>query len=51
MNAEVKYTLRFLMTLGLHAGYLFKGNWYDGDTSRVSENPWALFTTFTWYAF
>lgn len=51
LNAELKYTVRYLMTLGLHTGVLFKGNWFDGQTSRVTANPWALFTTFTWYAF
>ncbi len=51
VNAELKWTVRFLMTVGLHAGVLFKGSWFDGETSRVAENPFALFTTFTWYAF
>jgi hypothetical protein len=51
INAELKWTIRFLMTAGLHAGYLFKGSFFDGETTRVTENPYALFTTFTWYAF
>ena len=38
------------MTVGLHAGYLFRGSFYDG-AARVTANPWAAFTTFTWYAF
>lgn len=50
VNAELKWTIRYLMTVGLHGGYLFKGNFYDGNT-RVSANPYALFTTFTWYGF
>jgi hypothetical protein len=50
-NAEVKYTIRYLMTVGLHAGVLLTGSWFDGETSRITENPFALFTTFTWYAF
>ncbi|SEU22445.1 hypothetical protein SAMN05443639_110133 [Stigmatella erecta] len=50
VNAELKYHIRYLMTVGLHAGYMFKGSFYDG-ASRVTSNPWAGFTTFTWYAF
>jgi hypothetical protein len=38
------------MTVGLHTGYMFKGSFYDG-APRVTRNPWAAFTTFTWYAF
>ena len=29
---------------------MFRGNFYDGNP-RVTANPWAAFTTFTWYAF
>lgn len=50
VNAELKWHIRYLMTVGLHAAYLFRGNFYDGN-DRVTANPWALFTTFTWYAF
>jgi hypothetical protein len=50
VNAELKYHIRYLMTVGLHAGYMFKGSFYDG-AERVTTNPFAAFTTFTWYAF
>ncbi|WP_224240385.1 hypothetical protein [Hyalangium gracile] len=50
VNAELRYTIRYLMTVGLHTGYMFKGSFYDG-APRVTKNPWAAFTTFTWYAF
>lgn len=50
LNAEIRYTLRYLMTFGLHGGVLFKGDFYDNQP-RVASNPWALFTTYTWYAF
>lgn len=50
VNAELRYTLRYLMTLGLHTGYLFRGSFYDGSPT-VRTNPFAAFTTFTWYAF
>ena len=49
-NAELKYTIRYLMTVGLHAGVMTPGTFYDGNT-QVSGLPWAAFTTFTWYAF
>ena len=49
-NAEIKYTLRYLTTLGLHGGYMKKGDFYDGNT-QVTANPWVVFTTFTWVAF
>ncbi len=49
-NAELRYTLRYLMTVGLHGGVMLKGDYYDGNT-RVTAQPWALFTTYTWYAF
>lgn len=50
VNAELRYHIRYLMTAGLHAGYLFRGSFYDGSTT-VRSDPYALFTTFTWYAF
>ncbi|WPB76816.1 hypothetical protein KYC5002_48550 [Archangium violaceum] len=50
INAELRYTIRYLMTVGLHGGYMFRGAFYNGNP-RVTENPWAAFTTFTWYAF
>ncbi len=50
VNAEVKWHIRYLMTVGLHGGYMFKGSFYDGNP-RVAANPWAAFTTFTWYGF
>ncbi|HYO67110.1 MAG TPA: hypothetical protein VEU33_13635 [Archangium sp.] len=50
LNAELRYTLRYLMTVGLHGGYMFRGSFYNGNP-RVTANPWAAFTTFTWYAF
>ncbi|MFL5347747.1 MAG: hypothetical protein ACJ8AT_23410 [Hyalangium sp.] len=50
VNAELRYTIRYLMTVGLHTGYMFKGSFYDG-APLVTSNPWAAFTTFTWYAF
>ncbi len=50
INAEIKYHIRYLMTVGLHGGYMFKGDFYNGSES-VRAHPYALFTTFTWYGF
>lgn len=50
VNAEVKWHLRYLMTVGLHVGYMKRGDFYD-EHPRVTADPWAAFTTFTWYAF
>jgi hypothetical protein len=50
VNAELKWTIRYLMTVGLHVGYMSAGNFFDGNT-QVVRDPWAAFTTFTWYAF
>lgn len=50
VNAELRWHIRYLMTVGLHAGYLVTGDYYD-DHPRVTADPWAAFTTFTWYGF
>ncbi|NMO17343.1 hypothetical protein HPC49_11875 [Pyxidicoccus fallax] len=50
VNAELRYHIRYLMTAGLHAGYMFRGSFYDGSTT-VRSDPFAVFSTFTWYAF
>src|SRR5262249_27723367 len=36
LNAEIRYTLRYLMTVGLHGGVMFKGDFYE-DQPRVTE--------------
>jgi hypothetical protein len=50
VNAELVWTVRYLMDIGLHGGYMFRGDFYDGLAS-VEEDPWGVWTTFTWYAF
>ena len=50
VNAELRWHIRYLMTVGLHGGYMFKGDFYAGNP-RVTASPWAAFTTFTWYGF
>lgn len=50
INAELKWHIRYLMTVGVAGAYLFRGSFYDGN-QQVTSDPWAAFTTFTWYAF
>ncbi len=50
VNAELRWHLRYLMTVGLHVGYMVRGDFYD-DHPRVTADPWAGFATFTYYAF
>ncbi len=50
VNAELRYHIRYLMTVGLHGGILKVGDFYDANP-QVTTNPWAVFSTFTWYGF
>jgi hypothetical protein len=50
VNAELKWTIRHLMTIGLHGAYMFRGGFYNGNP-RVTANPYAIYNTLTWYAF
>lgn len=49
-NVELNWQIRYLMNLGFHAGYMALGDFHDA-TPTAGENPWAAFTTFTWYGF
>lgn len=49
-NAELRWHIRYLMTVGAHGGYMLAGSFYDAN-AQVDANPWAAFTTFTWYGF
>lgn len=50
LNAELKYHIRYLMTVGLHGAVMIPGSFFDGNV-KVDGIPWAMFSTFTWYAF
>lgn len=50
VNAELVWTVRYLLDIGLHAGYMFRGDFYDGG-SAVSEDPYGIWSSLTWYAF
>ena len=62
INAEVTYDLKVFLTLGLHAGYVALGDFYDApgstycpptaDCAEVTpDNPWVVFTTLSWLMF
>lgn len=50
INAEFELHFRYLMTLGVHAAYMIRGSFYEANPN-VTADPWAFFTTFTWYGF
>lgn len=55
INFEMKYNLKVFLTLGLSAGYMIVGDFYDAPAATYSntkpENPWTLFTTLSWLMF
>ncbi len=55
INGELKYNLRVFLTLGLSAGYVFTGDFYDAPRSTSSgispDNPWVAFLTLNWLMF
>ncbi|MBK8011568.1 MAG: hypothetical protein IPK13_09465 [Deltaproteobacteria bacterium] len=50
LNVEMKYHIRYAMTVGVHAAVLLKGDFYH-ESPYVVATPWAAFTTFTWVLF
>ena len=50
LDAGQAYSFRYLMTVGLHGAYMARGDFFTGNP-QVAKDPWAAFTTFTWYAF
>jgi hypothetical protein len=55
INAEFKYNLKVFLTLGVSAGYLALGDFYDSPTTTYSgvhpKDPWVFFTTLSWLMF
>lgn len=55
VNIEAKYNLKVFLTLGVSAGYLALGDFYNAPTITNAgvkpANPWTLFTTLTWLMF
>lgn len=50
VNVELNWQIRYLMNIGVHTGYLALGDFFDA-TPTADSNPYAVFTTFTWYGF
>jgi hypothetical protein len=61
VNLELSYTLRVFLDLGLHAGYLALGDFFDApgavyvvpgtEPTGRPTNPWTAFVTLTWLMF
>ncbi len=56
LNFNLRWTMRVLMDLELHAAYLWLGDFYDspevnGNLLERPDNPWTVFATFKWISF
>jgi hypothetical protein len=62
INAELTYDLKVFLSLGLHAGYVALGDFFDAPGSTYCpasadcadvkpDNPWVVFTTLSWLMF
>ena len=55
VNAEFKYNLKVFLTLGVSAGYVALGDFFDAPSSTYSntrpKDPWVFFTTLSWLMF
>ncbi len=55
VNIELKYNLKVFLTLGVSAGYLALGDFYNSPNvtyDRVRpKDPWTFFTTLSWLMF
>lgn len=59
-NFEIVYQIRYLMTVGLHFGKMFLGNFYKSEVNQfgqkvrpnnIDRDPYAIFLTFKWIGF
>ncbi len=56
LNFNLRWTMRVLMDLELHAAYMWLGDFYDhpevnGNRLERPDNPWTVFATFKWISF
>jgi hypothetical protein len=62
VNAELTYDLKVFLSVGLHAGYVALGDFFDAPGSTfcpptadcadvTPDNPWVVFTTLSWLMF
>ncbi len=55
INFEVKYNIKTFLTLGLSAGYLWLGDFYNAPSVTYNKqrpkDPWVIFTSLSWLMF
>ncbi|MBX2974884.1 MAG: hypothetical protein KF721_02035 [Ignavibacteriaceae bacterium] len=57
VNVELKYNIKVFLTLGLSAGYLMLGDFYDAPSvkyyyaSGKPKDPFVIFTSLSWLMF
>jgi len=55
INAEIKYNIKVFLTLGVSAGYLKLGGFYDSPNVTYDrmrpKDPWVIFTSLSWLMF
>ncbi len=56
LNVNLRWTMKVLMDLELHAAYLWLGDFYDspvvnGGLTERPKDPWTVFATFKWISF
>lgn len=55
INFELKYNIKTYLTVGLSAGYLKLGDFYNAPSVTYSEqrpkDPWVIFTSLSWLMF
>jgi hypothetical protein len=55
VNVEFKYNLKVFLTLGISAGYVALGDFFDAPSSTYliqrPKDPWVFFTTLSWLMF
>ncbi|MFO7446696.1 MAG: hypothetical protein R6W90_10025 [Ignavibacteriaceae bacterium] len=55
VNVEFKYNIKVFLTVGLSAGYLKLGDFYNAPSATYNserpKDPWVIFTTLSWLMF
>lgn len=55
VNAELKYHLKVFLTLGINAGYMKVGDFYNAPNATTDKvkprDPWVCFATLSWLMF
>ena len=55
VNVEFKYNIKVFLTVGVSAGYLMLGDFYNAPSTTYNKmhpkDPWVIFTSFSWLMF